>query len=523
MSSREPIQLERCAGVLVPLFSLRTAGSWGLGELPDLARLAPWMRTAGLRVAMTLPLLEVALGQTSPYSALSAFALEPAFLALDEIEDFRELGGESALEADESSELDRLRQSEQVDWNGVRRLKGRWLRRSFDRFVSSGAAKDSSRARDLASFREQERGWLYDYGLFRALKHAHPDSWWRGAWPAELARRNPASLARARERHAGDIAFYEYLQWLAHRQLEAARAEARREGVLLAGDLPFMVAEDSADAWSRQAELRFDATVGAPPDDYSKEGQDWGLPAYRWDVMERGGYEWLRRRGESAAGAFDLVRVDHAVGFYRTYTRPRDGSAPFFSPAREPEQIHQGEAVFLLLRSGGTFVFAEDLGSVPKYVRQSLTRVGVPGFRVLRWEKDAEVYRDPGEWPALSVATTGTHDTDPLPTWWESLPLAERAAVCKLPALQAVETQRHFTPAVHDALLETVYRSGSRLLLPPMQDLFGWRERVNVPGTVGEANWTWRMRPAVGDLTWEPALAERAHALRRLGEQSGRA
>ncbi|MGC4116084.1 MAG: 4-alpha-glucanotransferase [Myxococcales bacterium] len=402
-------------------------------------------------------------------------------------------------------------------------MKARWLRRSFERFASSGAARDSARAKDLAAFRETERDWLADYCLFRALKHAHPEQWWRGGWPVGIARREASSLARARERHAEDIAFYEYLQWLARRQLEAARAAARREGVLFAGDLPFMVAEDSADAWARQDEFRFDATVGAPPDDYSKEGQDWGLPAYRWDVMERGGYNWLRRRGEASAAAFDLVRVDHAVGFYRTYTRPRDGSPPFFSPEVEPKQVRQGEALFRLLGAGGSFVLAEDLGTVPKYVRQSLTRLGVPGFRVLRWEKDDGVWREPGEWPALSVATTGTHDTDSLAVWWEALPEAERTGVCALPALRGLDAERFFSSKVHDALLETVYRSGSALLLTPVQDLFGWRDRVNVPGTMGAANWTWRMGWTVGDLSFAPALGERTHSLRRLAEQSGRA
>jgi 4-alpha-glucanotransferase len=156
-------------------------------------------------------------------------------------------------------------------------------------------------------------------------------------------------------------------------------------------------------------------------------------------------------------------------------------------------------------------------------VRQSLTRIGVPGFRVLRWEKDEDVWREPGEWPGLSVATTGTHDTEPLPAWWESLPEAERAAICRLPALRGLEAERGFGPEVHDALLETVYRSGSGLLLTPLQDLFGWRDRVNVPGTVGAENWTWRMRWTVGDLCFVPALGERSHALRRLAEASGRA
>ncbi|MBI5546809.1 MAG: 4-alpha-glucanotransferase [Deltaproteobacteria bacterium] len=516
--------LPRCAGVLLPLFSVRTACGWGLGELPDLAALAPWMQRTGLRVLMTLPLLEVALGQASPYSALSAFALDPAHLALGELEDFEELGGETALPRADRDCLDHLRQAAQVDWSEIRRLKGTWLRRSFDRFLASGAGNGSERARDLEAFRDRERSWLFDYALFRALKDAQPEGWWRVDWPEALRRREPAAMAKAREKLARSCAYYEYVQWVAHRQLEAARAQARRFEVLFAGDLPFMVAEDSADAGARQDELRFDASIGAPPDEYSKEGQDWGLPVYRWEVIASRGFDWLRKRGKRMAEAFDLVRVDHVVGFYRTYVRPRDGSKPFFSPRAEAEQLRQGETVIAALRSGGASVVAEDLGVVPAFVRRSLGRLEVPGFRVLRWEKEEDGrFRDPAGWPALSVATTGTHDTTTLATWWEELTPSERKQVCAVPALRGLVEASSFSPQVHQSLLEAVYQSGSGLTLVPVQDLYGLRDRINVPGTVGAANWTWRLPWTLPQLMGDPQCRAQGGSLRRLAERSGRA
>ncbi len=509
----------RTAGVLIPLFSVRRDRGWGIGELPDIGALSHYLASARIKVLGLLPLLEASLGQDSPYSALSAFALDPIYVSLEELEDFAELGGESALSAEERRQLEEARASPRIDYGRIRQLKQRSLRRCFERFVASGAANDSSRARDLASFRDEQADWLSDYSLFRALKDAHRDSWWK-AWPEPLKHREREALSHARSRHAFACALFEYQQWVAYRQLASARREAAALGVSLAGDLPFMVAEDSADAWALQKQLRFDASVGVPPDAYSKTGQDWGLPVYRWDLMAADSYRWLRQRGERAALAYDLVRIDHVVGFYRTFVRPRGKGleAAYFSPAAEPAQLEQGEEVMLALRRGGAALIAEDLGSVPAFVRRSLTRLAIPGFRVLRWEKDAEVFRDPEAWPAISVATSGTHDTETLAVWWEKLLIPEREAVCKLPRLARVFTAApaEFTPQVHQVLLETLYASGSKLLLLPVQDLFGTRDRINLPGTVGPQNWSYRLPWTLPQLSTEPEPRQRAEAMAEL-------
>ena len=314
------------------------------------------------------------------------------------------------------------------------------------------------------------------------------------------------------------------MQWNAFRQLAAARAEARRHGVALAGDLPFMVAEDSADVWARQDEFDLDATVGVPPDAFSADGQDWGLPVYRWDELRRRDYDWLRLRGARSAQLFDLVRIDHVVGFYRTYARPRDGSPHHFVPPDEPSQRRQGEEVMNAFRSAGVDLCAEDLGVVPPFVRESLTRIGVPGYRVLRWEKDEEVFRDPDGWPALSLATTGTHDTEPVAVWWDELEHAEREAARAIPALRHLrdEDADHFSPHVHQAILEAVYRSGSDLLVLPVQDVFGVRERINLPGTVGPDNWSYRLPWTVSALATDPFVRERTRGMAELAERFGR-
>ena len=158
-----------------------------------------------------------------------------------------------------------------------------------------------------------------------------------GAHPHSRAprRRNRAPALR------DEILFRTYLQWIAGEQWNTARTRAN--GVALFGDLPFMVNGDSADVWSRQDEFGQDGSVGVPPDAFSATGQDWGLPPYLWDVLEDRDFDWLRLRAKRMAQLFDGYRVDHLVGFYRTYVRPRGGGAGVFTPADEPSQIALGE------------------------------------------------------------------------------------------------------------------------------------------------------------------------------------
>ena len=175
-----------------------------------------------------------------------------------------------------------------------------------------------------------------------------------------------------------------------------------------------------------------------------------------------------------------------------------------------------------LFRSAGAEIIAEDLGTVPDFVRASLARLGVPGYRVFRWERrwhDAgHPFRDPSEYPARSVAASGTHDTEPVATWWDQAPDEERVQVSNLPAVQRVTggadiAGRPFDATVRDALLEVLFASASELLLVPVQDAFGWRDRINEPATVSDENWTYRLPWPVDTLDDIAEARERKEAL----------
>src|SRR5262249_35396665 len=213
------------------------------------------------------------------------------------------------------------------------------------------------------------------------------------------------------------------------------------------------------------------------------------------------------------------------------YGRPRTGGAPFFTPADERSQTALGERVIGVFRDAGAEVIAEDLGTVPDFVRDSLGRLGVPGFRVLRWERfwhtEGQPFRDMSSYPPASVATSGTHDTETLADWWQTTPPDFQRGVSDLPTVQKITggrglLGRPYMPEVRDALLEALFASGSNLVLLPVQDVFGWRDRINEPAVVSRRNWTFRLPWTVDRLDAVDEARERQTALAGWARRYGR-
>jgi 4-alpha-glucanotransferase len=511
----------RRAGLLIPLFSCPTSASWGIGDIGDIAPVTAWLASAGLRAWQLLPINEIAPGQQSPYSAISAMAIDPMFIHVPAVPEFDALGAEAALAPEDRRLLDAVRAAPRIDYASVRRLKRSALRRAFERFLDREWRPETARARELRTFTSEQAWWLEDYSLFRAIHAREQERPWT-EWPPALQHREPAAIDAARRELSDDVLYHQYLQWIAASQWRRARQEAH--GVALFGDLPFMVDGDSADVWSRQHQFDLDMAVGAPPDAFSATGQDWGMPLYNWEVLASEDFRWLRERARRNADLFDGYRIDHLVGFYRTYGRSRSTGEARFTPADEPAQLALGERLLDVFRSAGAEIIAEDLGTVPDFVRESLARSAVPGFRVFRWERcwhtQGQPFRDPSQYPRVSVASSGTHDTEPQIEWWEHASADERDKVIRLPAMQQAAHgvdlhQAAYTPTVRDTLLEALFASASDLVLIPIQDAFGWRDRINEPGTITDQNWTYKLPWPVDKLDEVPEARERNEQLRQ--------
>jgi 4-alpha-glucanotransferase len=509
----------RHGGLVIPLFSIPSRASWGIGEIPDIAPFAAWLASAGQDLLQLLPINEVAVGQTSPYSAMTAMAIDPMYIGVRDLPDFAAAGGETAMDAAWRAGLEQARRGRRVDYSLVRELKGRALRRAYERFRDREWEPGTDRAAALSRWAVGQAWWLDDYALFRALHAREAERAWTD-WPEPLRRREAAALEQASRELADEILFRRWLQWVADEQWQAARRAMRP--VALLGDLPFMVDGDSADVWANAEVFRLDGSVGAPPDAFSETGQNWGLPVYRWDVMRERDYAWLRARARRSGDLYDGYRVDHLVGFYRTYVFPQGtGEKPFFTPAAEEEQLQLGETLLRLFGEPGARIIAEDLGTIPKFVRASLARLEVPGYKVFRWEREwdepGEPFRDPAAYGAVSVAASGTHDTETAAEWWGTLEPSDQAKVLQVPGVASLlpdaEPPVPFTPRLRDALLEVLVASGSDYLLFPVQDVFGWTDRINLPGSLGDHNWTWRLPWPLDALPEQPEARERAAVL----------
>ncbi len=401
-----------------------------------------------------------------PYSALSVFAIDPVYISLTELE------GIEAPAIDAAHAGSRARGS--IARTRVQAIKLKLLDRGFRWFQFNGGAGQRAA---FEAFIDHNRGWLRDYALFRALKERFGFSPWEN-WSEGLKRRDPGALEEASRELAEPIGKFCYFQYIAHRQWSAMREEAARRGAMLGGDLAFSPGRDSAEVWAHQELFNLERTVGTPPDAFSSSGQRWGLPMPNWERMRAEGLGWWRMRARHAAELYDLFRVDHVVGLYRTFSFGADPGAPGeFFPAEEGAQRAQGEEVVRAIKeeAGASAVIAEDLGSVPPWVKMSLSSLGVPGYKVFRWEKEnwdtpQERFVMPSAYPELSVATTGTHDTETLAAWWRGSPERERREIFEALGVPDLDLHRErLSPQILDAILRALYASPSCLALAPIR------------------------------------------------------
>jgi 4-alpha-glucanotransferase len=502
----------RMSGILLPLFSVRSANDLGVGDFGSLPGFFDWLKAAGQKLWMTLPLLPTAHNDPSPYSTASAFGLSGLYI------DIRHLPVEVTLEREEEAIVKEARASKTARYDLVFPLKEALLERGYQAFLRHASLEQNTR---FEAWCRAQKSWLDDFALFTALcEEQGYRAFWE--WPMALASRQGAALVQARERHAKAIRFQCWVQWVAEEQWQNVRAQAHAKGILICGDEPFIISQNSADAWVHPELLRRDARLGVPPDDFAADGQDWGLPWFDFNAMAAQDYAWLKARANKAASYYDLRRVDHAIGYFRQWIRDDQTPRGRFVPGDEPSQRSLGDKHFRLLSEGSRIV-AEDLGVIPRFAREVLAELKLPGYQVMRWSRADGVYQNPHHYPPVSLVTTGTHDTETLKAWWENAQGWERETVVRVfPELSSITPAPAFTPQVHEALLRAALNASSELCVLPWQDVFGEAERVNLPGTVGAHNWVYRMGPLAEELLAREDTQATAAWLAGLSQQGNR-
>ena len=490
----------RRGGVLLHVTSL--PGPEGIGTLGRGARTwIDFLEKAGMKVWQVLPVGPTGYGE-SPYQSACALAGNPYMIDLELLHEAGDLPDYAPAAH---------REGRQVDFEAVRAEKDGWLRRAFAHRRPALARKKAFAAWC------QQWPWLHDYALFMAIKeHFHLISWME--WPDEAIRmRDPAAMKKYETLLREDVEYYMYLQFVFRAQWAQLREYAHQHGVSILGDMPIYVAEDSSDVWANWAFFQLDETrhprrvAGVPPDYFSQDGQLWGNPLYRWTALKKNGYAFWMDRLHAMGQLYDSVRIDHFIGFANYYSvkygekTARNGrwiggpGKDFFRRVRR--QVPEIDVV------------AEDLGAVNDRVRDLLAFCGYPGMKVLQFSFDGSEDENPHALKNFRenvVAYTGTHDNDTTLGWWRERDEATREAVRR--TIGAVDDD-----TVVWRMLETVFASQANTAVAPLQDFLnlGSECRMNLPGSVGGANW--RFRALSADLTL--SLATR---MRELNLDAGR-
>ena len=319
----------RVAGVVVPVFSLRSRCSYGAGDFGDLRRMVDWAVATGMRVIQTLPVNDTTKthdwADSYPYNAISIYALHPHYIDLDAAGHLSDAGRMNAYNR-QRRELNALTYS---DYEAVDRVKTAYLRELY-----AEQGKETTSSDGFCRFIAANTHWLRPYAAFCLLRDTHGTAHFQD-WP-EYSVYNSDAIDRYCVEHADDITFIYYVQYLLHVQLLAAADYARSKGVVLKGDIPIGICRDSVEAWMQPALFHLDAQTGAPPDVFSLNGQNWGFPTYNWDAMTADGCRWWRNRFACMEQYFDAFRIDHVLGFFRIWEIPDNavnGLLGHFSPA----------------------------------------------------------------------------------------------------------------------------------------------------------------------------------------------
>ena len=525
----------RAWGFMTQLYQVRSARSWGLGDLADLADLAGWSGWelgAGFVLVNPLHAAEpVGHLEPSPYLPVTRRFVNPVYLRVEAIPEYAYLPAEDRTEVERLAAQQRKANilDEQLDRDAVWAAKRAALERVFAMPRSPG------RQAAYAAFVEREGGGLEDFATWCALAEQHGLPW--REWPADLQDPRSPAVARAREELAGRVDFWQWLQWALDEQLAAAQRTAREAGMPLGvvHDLAVGVHGGGADAWSLQDVLALGVSVGAPPDAFNQQGQDWAQPPWRPDRLAELGYAPYRDMIRTVLRHAGGVRVDHVMGLFRLWWTPHGMGPQQGTYVRFDFEAMVGILALEAARAGA-LVVGEDLGNVEPWVRDYLRERGVLGTSILWFERDWDADRPlrPEEWRELVLATVTTHDLPPTAGYLGGEHIRIRAELGLLE--RPVEEEREHDAAELrswrallgelgllapgadesaevEALHRYLARTPARLLGVQLADAVGDRRAINQPGTSDEyPNW----RLPLADASGRPVLLDDLVSARRV-------
>lgn len=495
------MKFNRSGGILLHPSSL--PGRYGIGDLgPQAYHFVDWLVSTGCKLWQVLPLGPTGYGD-SPYQCFSAFAGNPYLISFDAlIED-------GLLTEKDFADMPIFNAS-RVDFGLLIPWKLDLLQKAFSRLPST----PESYRREFKRFCKDNASWLDDYALFMSIKEANGGGAWNG-WDESIRKRKPSAMEKARLEHAENILRHSFYQFLFFKQWKKLTAYAHELGLTIIGDIPIFIAYDSADAWANPKLFFLDdesqptVVAGVPPDYFSKTGQLWGNPLYKWSAHKKTGYEWWLERFRSVLNLVDIVRLDHFRGFAGYF------EIPFGNPTAEHGRWVKGpgkdffETLYPALssRKGETLpIIAEDLGVITQDVADLRDSFNLPGMKILQFGfvNPSDPFL-PHNYRSNCVAYTGTHDNDTVRGWYATAPEHERDFA-----------RRYLRVSGNDIawdMIRSVWSSVAVYAVAPMQDMLdlGGEARMNFPSRLG-GNWEWRM----SDEDMSESLASRIREMNYL-------
>ncbi len=614
-------------GVAIPISGLKSSTSCGIGEFNDLIPLAEWSASCGMDLIQILPINDSGLN-SSPYSALSAFALNPIYIHLPDLDGF-------TVDSHYEQFKKQVNSIERIPYQKIYEFKQYQLQQNFEAHYNS-----ISKKRALSNW-IKENPWILDYAAFQFYKIEQGQKAWFH-WENNK-QSSPESILALWKSNKKDLLFDAWVQWELENQLLKTVAQVQKIGIQLKGDIPILINEDSADVWSNPNLFDNSFRAGAPPDMFAMYGQNWGFPCYNWDELEKSNYTWWKDRLKQCDKFFHAIRIDHVLGFFRIWriaSTEKEGILGHFHPSIPVYKTHlnehldeftfkrlihpyftkdqlndffstidydwnflvdlendfyrlkdefcnekkitdlagsskelktillslywnrlftiradgelspywywyksptwntlnqstqdllsgiihdnegsqdelwekEGTKILTMMKSSTSMlVCAEDLGAIPPCVPKVLNDLSIYSLKIERWAKEwnqpGEPYTPLDQYPKLSVCTPSCHDTSTLRGWWEESNWDKKQY---LGELQWKEAPDFLSIELTKAILLRNLKTSSQITIFPLQDwlalTYDFRtyhseeERINVPGTVNEVNWNWKMKPTLSEL-----------------------
>ncbi len=482
-------------GIVVPLFSLHSKDSLGIGEFFDLMPIIDWLSMIGMDTLQLLPINDTG-DDASPYNQMSSCALNPLYIRLSELPKVH-------YHAPHLKALQQLNLTERVDYPAVKHHKMALLwqcyKEVFPEFRKEKAFQDFQEA----------NSWLEEYGLYKALRKQ-----------GEVRKIPEDQLFHYLKEFDEEINFHAFLQYHAFEQMKLVKAYAEKRKVFLKADIPILVSPDSVDFWFYNEIFFSNYVAGSPPDFFNERGQKWNLPIFNWDAIKNTDYSWWKQRLRVVEDCFHIYRLDHIIGIFRIWGIPdgkesREGN--FFPSNRFLWPFQGKEHLEKIITLSSLLPIGEDLGTVPPEVRPILHELGICGTKVVRWEKywDEDSSFIPLEaYEPISLTTLSNHDIEVLAEWWEKFP-EDAEELCTLMGWPYEKTLSFETRL---KLLKASHKTPSLFHVNPLQEYLALipelvrspkEERINVPGTVGKNNWSYRFIPKVEEILSHPELFQR--------------